>query len=452
MQDLRKVNITQLQSFWNNLTVGLLILTATMVLSKLLPFYFSPIIGLLGAALLYTMLYNNKLRQSRNCMLVPYAIFYCMIVYSFMSIILNVLDIWNIVKIPKEISFFNDPYISALLLDPICFLTLIVFHLRGNKLTICVDCKLHNGITLERGKIGDIYSRESHLQLVNLIWIFGILSVIVWAYYYFNYFTSTNVNDKDWYVFLWLNVIAFALDGFYFASRYYNIYMDLKENGEIITEEELSDMTTKTYLRFYVVCGNHMYMNLTEADPSTPGKLVMDTPFKTKRNVNGITTSEVLGIIQQLAGVKGGELRFMFGRKSADLTKHRLLRYMYFLDGEPEDYADIKVKGEWIDFNMMKVIYNENPHAMSNILLSDISRVTTIILTQKLFDERGYRRIKVKSYHPTYDLKEMRKKDYDLQDDKWLKVAMFNSDTKGFHIRKFFNRLLGKKSPGQWER
>ena len=57
------------------------------------------------------------------------------------------------------------------------------------------------------------------------------------------------------------NIIAFVIDEIYFASRYYNMYLDLKENGEIITEDELGDMTTKTYLRYYVVCGNNIYIN-----------------------------------------------------------------------------------------------------------------------------------------------------------------------------------------------
>ncbi len=116
MQDLNKVNTTQLFYFWKNFSIGLLVMMVTLVLSKFLPFYFSPIIGLLAAAFLYTILYNNRVSNLSTCMVVPYAIFYCVIVYSFVSIILNVVDIWNIISIPKELSFFNYPYIPALIL------------------------------------------------------------------------------------------------------------------------------------------------------------------------------------------------------------------------------------------------------------------------------------------------------------------------------------------------
>ena len=290
MKDLEKVNASQLFSFWKNLSVGLLVMMGTFFLSWAFPFYFSPIIGLLAAAFLYTMLYNNKMRPSSTCMVVPYAMFYCMIVYAFLSIILNVLDIWSVISVPKELSFFNDPYIPALLLDPVCLLVMVVFYTRRNKLAICIDCKITKGLVIERGRLGEILSSESRLQLVNLIWLFAVLSVIIWVYYFVWYYTFTLINSRDWYIFVWINIIAFILDELYFASRYFNIYLDLKENGEIITEEELSDMTTKTYLRFYVICGNRIFVNTRVADASESNRFMLDTPFVTKRNVNGITT------------------------------------------------------------------------------------------------------------------------------------------------------------------
>ena len=445
MKDLGKVNSAQLITFWKNFSEGLLAILLTLLLSRILPFYFSPILGLLAAAFLYTMLYNSKLQNKSVCMVVPYAMFYCMIVYAFASIILNVMDIWNIIHMPKELSFFNDPYIPALILDPICFIVLLCFYLRRNRLTICIDCKISNGLSIERGKLGEILNRESRLQLVNMIWMFAILSIIVWTYFYIWYYQNARVNNKDWYIFVWVNIIAFILDELYFFIRYYNIYLDLKENGEIITEEELSDMTMKTYLRFYVICGNRVYFNRHIADPNAVNQYIIDTPFVTKRNVNGIAVGEVHGIIQRLTGIMDGELRFFYGRKSLDISKHRILRYFYFLDGEPEDYQDLNVDGEWVDFETIKYIYTKQPKAMSMILLTDISRMMTIILTQKVFDDKGYRRIKVKSYKPTFDLIEVREKNYDFQDDKWLRIAMYNSDLRGFYIKKWIDRYFNSK-------
>lgn len=451
MKDLNKVNGTQLFSFWKNLSYGLLVVAAVLVLSKVLPFYFSPIICLVAAAFLYTLLYNNKITSSSTCMVIPYAMFYCVISYAFLCIILNVMDLWTSISIPKELSFFSNPFIPGLMLDPVCFFVLILFYFRRNRLAICIDCKISKGLSLERGKLGEILSRESKLQLINLIWLFGVLSVVMWVYYFVWYYQNALVNNRDWYVFLWINVIFILLDEVYFASRYYNIYLDLKENGEIITEEELSDMTTKTYLRCYVICGDYVYLNPKVADPFSPNKFVIDTPFVTKRNVNGITTAEMVSSIQRLTGVKDGEFRFFFGRKSADIAKHRLLRYFYFLNGNKDDY-NLDIDGEWMSFDKVKEIYNFAPQKMGRTLLIDLTRLLTIVLTQKLFDERGYRKIKIKSYQPSVTLPEVREQRFDFQDDKWIRISMYNSDIRSFQWHRWldkFKRGFNRKNERQ---
>lgn len=454
MRDLEKVNSTQLFSYWKNLSVGMLVMIGMLVLSRVLPSYFSPMIALLVAAFLYTLLYNNKVIKNRTCMIVPYAMFYCTIVFAFLTIILNILDIWNVIHIPKELSFFNEPFIAALILDPVCFITLVVFYFRRNRLAICIDCKIYKGLSIERGKLGEILNVETRHMLVNLIWLFGILSLVVWVYFFIWYYQHALLNNRDWYIFLWINVIGILLDEFYFASRYMNIYLDLKENGEIITEAELSDMTTKTYLRFYLVCGNKVFLNDRVADPIRPNHYVIDTPFVTKRNVNGITTGEVQGIIHRLTGIFDGELRFFYGRKSPDMAKHRILRYFYFIDSDSDKCPDIELDGKWVDFEAMKGVYNDHPSSMSTTLLTDISRMVTVILTQKIFDERGYRKMKIRSYHPTFNLEEVRDGGYDFQDDKWIRIAMYNSDTRGFHFRQWLDKIkgAGKNNKSEWQR
>lgn len=441
MQDFEKVSSTQLFSFWRNLSIGLLVMMCLLFLSRLLPFYYSPIVGLIAAAFLCTLLYNNKLRRTSSCMVVPYAMFYCVIIYSFLTIILNILDIWNIVPIPKELSFFNEPFIATLLFDPVCFIVFTVFFFRRNNLSICKDCKISKGLSIERGKMGEILNIETRLQLINLIFVFGLLSVVVWTYYLVWYYEHSLVNNRDWYIFLWLNLFAFILDELYFASRYYNIYLDLKENGELISEEELSDMSFKTYLRFYVICGNEIFVNTHVADTHKANHYILDTPFITKRNVNGINLEGVQNIIKRMTGVDG-ELRFFFGRKSSDLIKHRVLRYFYFVDPKDKECPVMELDGEWMNFRQLIGIYNNQPKEISNVMLTDLTRMITIIVTQKIFDERGYRKIKTKSYQPAFDFEEVREKNYDFQDDKWLRVAMYNSDMRGFHFRKWFDRLL----------
>lgn len=455
MQDLTKIDASQLRSFMKHFTIALGIVALTLILSRVLPFYFAPIIGLLAAMAIYTMLYNHRNRHSMSCALLPYSIFYCLISYSFVIIILNMLRIFGVIQLPRELSFFHAPFVASLILDPVTFITLLVIYIRGQKMSVCVDCKISKGTALERGKLGEILTSESHRQLKNLVFLFGVLTLIEWGYY-LTIYSDVNMSDRDWYVFLWLNLIAYTLDGIYFGMRYYNIFLDLQENGEIISEEEVEDMTVKTYLRYYVICGNHIYVNAhtVNANPNSGimEREVIDTPFLTKRNVNGISQPEVKSIIERLTGVKDGELRFFFGRRMSDLKNHRVVRYMYFLDGDVTNYDNIPMPGEWMDFEMIKVIYTTNPGLLARVFISDISRMTTIVLTQKIFNENGYRKIKTKSYQPTYSLQEVRNNRYDFQDDKWIRISMFNSDRKGYGMRRWLRNLFGGTARNVWER
>jgi len=449
MQDLDKISSLQLYTFWKNLSVGLLTVVAVLAFSILLPFYFSPIVALIAAAFLYTVLYNNKLSKHSSCMVVSYSIFFCLIAYSFVSIVINILYIWGFIWIPPEFTFFAYPYIPSLMLCPICFLTIIVIYIRGKKLSICIDCRLQYGDSGERGKIGKILAYESHMQLRNLIALFGILTFIIWGYYLY-FYINTDVNNRDWYVFMWLTIIVFILDEIYFIFRYYNLYLDMRENNEIITQEELKDMTAKTYIRYYVICHEHVYMSLITETDSGP---VIDTPFFTKRSVNGITIPEVSNIIRKMTGNANGELRFFFGRKMLDMSRHSLLRYFYFLEGEPEDYPKLNVEGEWISFDELKRVYSYKPDSLTRICVSDITRLATIMLTYKVFDERGFRKNKLKSYHPTFTLKEVKESRLDFQDDKWIRISLFNSDTPMYRFKRWFKKFTGSngnKKANQW--
>lgn len=437
MEDLHKVNSLQLYSFWKSLSLGLLALIVMMGISHILPFYASPFVSFATAIFLYLLIYRNRTAAEGNCMIVIYALLYSVINYTVVAVVLNLLTIWNVINLPMEFLFLNDPYLPTLLLNPVCAVTLIYIYIRRNHLTFCRECKLRAGGLYERGRAGAIYKYESFYQIKNLIYLFTVLSVIIWLYYKYVYI-DVDVNNRDYYVFSWLTILFFVFDELYFIYRYYNLYLDLKENDEVITPDELNDMMAKTYLRYYVVCDNMMYLDPHSIVPGEEYKEVLDTPFITRRAVNGIPMAEVKSIINRLTGVKDGELRFFYGRKSSEWRDHSLLRYFYFLNGKPEDYQELPVDGEWMDFDDVKRIYTRTPGRFAPRALSDISRLATIILTEKIFDENGRRKNKIKSYNPSFNLRDVRNSQLDFQDDKWIKVSMFNSDTPFYSIKKLF--------------
>lgn len=452
MNDYRKVDSLQLYTFWKNLSIGLLIVIAMMSITKLLPYYFSPVVSLIGASVIYTMMYNDRIKDVTSCMLVPYSIFYCLINYSILTIILNILYIWGFIDVPKEIVFFDEPYIPALLMMPVSAVTMIVMYLRRKRIGMCVECHLRKGLPSEQGVTGNLITGESYFQIRNLALLFSVLSILVWAYFLYVY-NDTTMTSRDWYVFTWMVVIAFVLDALYFVFRYFNLYLDLKENNEIIDFSEVEDMTSKTYVRYYVICGNNIYVDPHCIEAERDYREVIDTPFVTKRSVTGMTTSELKKTIENMTGVKDGELKFFFGRRMQSGRNQSMLRYFYFLDKESENLPELKVPGEWVDFEKIKYIYTHHPAKMGPVAVADITRMATIVLTEKLFDEEGFRKSKIKSYRPTFNLTDIRRSNLDFQDDKWIHISLFNSDTRLYRLKRWWRKITGRTviDDKQWD-
>ncbi|MBD5278449.1 MAG: hypothetical protein HDS32_04355 [Bacteroides sp.] len=449
MEDIRKVNSMQLYYLWKNLAIGLLCIGATIAMTKMLPYYMAPAVALFFSGVLYTILWNNSTSGQSSCMIVVQTIFFSLLGYTFVSVLLVLVYVFGLWDVPHEIIFFNEPYMPALILMPVSFLVVLYVIFFKNTLPVCRQCIARYGRARERGYFGLISSKETDLQLKNMAVLFAVLSAITW-WYYMHVYVNINQNGRDWYVFVWIVILAIILDELYFMTRYYNLYLDLQEHNEIITPEELRDITARTYLRYYVICGEYIYMNPDSFDRLNQKGGVLDTPFITKRTVNGVPTSEARKIVEDMTGQKEGELRFFFGRHLHGVDKHSLLRYFYFLDGDISMYGDMGMPGKWMHFDEVKKIYSETPLSIAYNALNDLSRVSTIILTERIFDEEGNRKNRIKSYKGgTLRLADIRNSRLDFQDDKWLRIADFNSDVKFFRLKKFARGIFGKQPVGR---
>lgn len=441
----------QLYYLWRNLAISLLCIGVVMGGVHIMPYYMAPAISLFLCGVLYTMIWNNNVSKKDGCMVVVETMLYSLLAYTFVSIILVVIQVLGLYQFPNEIIFFNDPFLPSLILLPIAFVVALFALVFKKYMPAYRRFRSQYGRVQERGYFGLIYNRETDIQLKNIVCLFAILSTIVWYYYIYEY-VSINQNGRDWYVFLWIVVISVILDEAYFMMRYFNLYLDLQEHNEIITPEELRDVTAHTYLRFYVICGEYVYIDRNAFDRLNQRPDVFDTPFITKRTVNGIPTSEVKNIVERMTGVSGGELKFFFGRHLAGVDKHSLLRYFYFLDGDISDYPELGEKGEWVHFDNIKRVYNNEPSKIATNSLQDLSRLSTIILTERTYDEEGNRKNKIKSYKGSLTLADVRRCQLDLQDDKWIHIAEFNSDTKFFKLKKFLRGATGKKSQSAYHK
>lgn len=443
MEDLRKINSVQLYFLWRNLASGLLAMVIVLALTHMMPYYMAPVASLLVCGVLFSMIYTDNTSEQPTCTIVLLAVLYCLLAYTFISILIVLAQIWGVESFPKEIVFFNEPFMPSLIMMPSACVAMLFIVIFRRSLPVCRNCRFQKGVKAEKGYNGYLLDHETRIQLRNLLLLFFIISALVWTYYLCSY-VDVNQNARDWYVFVWLVVLLVVVDEVYFMVRYYNLYLDLQEHNEIVTPEQLRDMTAKTYLRYYVVCGEYLYVDGKSVDRLNPTQEVIDSPFFTRRSVNGLPMREVKDVIERMTGYPGGQLKFFFGRRIPEFDKYSLLRYFYFLEGSPEDYPEMKVSGQWMHFDEVKHIYSTDPDRMGTRLLTDLSRLSTIILTEKIYDEDGIRKNRIKSYAQPLTLADVRKTELDLQDDKWIEVSMFNSDTPFFRMKRWWRSFTGK--------
>lgn len=444
MKDLRKISSTQLYNLWRNLAVSLLSIGLTIGVTHTLPYYMAPLVALGVCTFLYTIIWKNKVYGNEGSMVVVETALLSILAYIFVSILIVVFQVTNISYIPNEVSFFNQPFLPSLILLPCTCLVSAYAVLFKKTLPTYALFKMQYSTEKERGHFWILSNKETGLQLKNITVLFALLTGLIW-YYYLNVYVNTNQNGRDWYVFLWIVVILVILDEIYFMVRYYNLYLDLVEHDEIITPDELRDVTAHTYMRFYLICGEYLYIDTDAFDRLNQQEGVYDTPFVTKRTINGIPTTEVKNIVEKMTGIKGGELRFYYGRHLAGVDKHTLLRYFYFLDGDISDYPQVYGKGKWVHLDDVKKIYRDAPLKIATNALTDLSRLSTIILTEKTYDEDGNRKNKIKSYKGSFTMADVRHSGLDFQDDKWMRIAELNSDTKFFKLKKLLREVAGVK-------
>lgn len=443
MKDLRKINLLQLYLFWKNLSIAILLLIILLTVSTWTHSIFSIFTAIICAFIIYVRIYVNKTSHHPTYMLVGYALMLSIIIYTFILMTLSFLSAWGFIDVGQHFSIFEGKRtISILIYAPVCFLTLIIAYLRRKAIHRYLDN--HFGVKSDvfmKGKLGVLLTNESRTQVRNLILLFGSLTAINWIYYFF-FFYKESISSKDIYIYFWVNLIAMVLYLIYLVIHNYVLDLSLKESGELITPEEAGKLSPKNYIRYFIICQNQMYVSYDCDDPDFTAHKVLDTPFFITRQGEEITEEEVKSIISRNSGVSNGELRFFFGFRAPGLAHHYVLRYFYFLDGTPEDYPQLNQEnGEWMTLAQMQNINRRRPHALSSYLLADIGRMITVMSTEKMYDEYGNRRYKIKSYVPTFRLADLRSSNVDFQSDKWLDIAALNSDKPLFRIRRFFRSL-----------
>lgn len=443
MKDLQKINLLQLYLFWKNLTIALSLLIVMLVVSTWLPPVFSLFAAIICAAVIYVKIYLNKTSHHPTYVIVGYALMLSIIVYTMIILTTSLLDVWGVMDFNPAFTLFDRPFISVLILAPVCVGMLILTYVRRQAIHRYLDHAFGvNSDMFLKGKLGAILSRESRTQMLNLIKLFSAMTLVNWTYYVWFYYKDAMVNAKDIYIFFWINVGALTAYIIYLIFHNYSLDAELKESGELVTPQEASAMSPKNYFRFYVICDNRLYVRYDCDDPDYQAHKVVDTPYFFMHVGRMVSDSEVNAMISKASGVSDGTLRFFFGFRMPGLESHVVLRYFYFLDGKPEDYPQLGTDGgEWMTFDQIKDMHLRKPHALSSYLVADAHRAVTIMRAEKLYDAHGRRKHVLKTYTPSVNLSSLQHSQIDFQSNQWIEVAMLNSDKPFFRLRKMLRRL-----------
>ncbi|MCM1319209.1 MAG: hypothetical protein NC217_02370 [Muribaculaceae bacterium] len=440
MHELEKVNTQQVFLMWRNVAVPVLTVIFMHVLTNILPSILAPVVSTVTAIVLYYQVISNSYSKEESCAICPYIFFITIVSYTISLIILNILTIWGLLRLPDEFIFFDGQFIMGLVLSPVGLITTFIMYLNRRHLTLCINCKITAGSPSERGRIGNIYNSESNSLMKDIMLMYSILIVINYGYYLYEYI-DLNISERDTFVFRSINILIYLFLIAKYAIHYYNLFLDLKESNELLSPDELSALGTRTYVRFYVICGDSLYMSVSNIDNQYDDETdIIDSPFSIRRNASGFQEYELKQFIEEQTGIKGGELRFFYGRKLPDAAGRKVLRYFYFIPGEPEDYPELRIPGSWISSDKLKTIYNNTPDRLTSVCLSDISRLAMITITSKLYKPNGERRNKLTQYRPSFTLREIKTDNLDYQNDKWIRVANFNSDTSFFKVKRWWRR------------
>lgn len=438
MKDLFKVNILQLYLFWKNLSIAMVLLMVLLAISTFMAPIFSLGVAFVVAIVIYARIYANKTSHHPTYMLVGYALMVSVLIYTFVCLALVLIHIWTPLVFKDEFLLLNRPFLPILMLAPVCFCTLSYCYLNRGRLHRRLDRMF--GVETDyflKGKLGAILTHESARQMRILILLFGVLTIINWCYYGWFFYNDTVTNGRDIYIFFWLNIVGITIFLIYLLIHHYELSHELKDSGRLITPEEVSRLGVKTYIRYYVICGDYIYLSPDIPSNEYPTQSMVDTPVFNERSGVTFSDEEVAETVKSLIG-KPGELKFFCAFSIPGLNNQIVARYFYFLDGKPEDYPALDVPGQWYAVAELQKIHKNRPHGLSSYLVADCLRLLTILNTEKNYDERGNRRFKIKSYMASLSLVDIRRSDIDFQSDKWIDISRFNADMPFFRLRRFF--------------
>lgn len=403
---------------WRNYVIGILPLALVPVFIFVLPFGVCQFLTLAMTFGLFAFVRCNRVSRSETCMLIPFTSARALLALTVVYVVID----FAFHDLPEGTI---KPY-KALIVSVVTFLVVLGTEWRGGRNSLCIDCMMRNGSPFERRILGHIYSSENHYLVPRLLLIVGLVVALGWGYWYFGY-KQAYYEWSDSLVFYLLPLIVFVFDACILVYRYYLLYTFGHEQPSTIVEG------TKK-LRVILICGNRACYAIGKDG-------LLDTPFTVDDTFSEIISS---GVVREYMTKSVGVSTMKFCYGTIDIRSRKAVEhYFCFVDSEDvvrQFAADEGVQLQWMEKD--EIAANFRSDKFSPFAVAEISRVFNIMVTSKIFDLSGRRKIKLRGYVPPLSIDEIRNSDVDFSDNRWMILSRFNKSNSFYWLRVLWYKYI----------
>lgn len=423
-------------SLWRYWAISVLFMTIPSIVSPFIAAKWLPIIGLVLAGVLIFLDRTNRLTQSPVCFRLPFIVGLSLgITAVIMTIALTINP--DMAGSPHPGINTPNPLLNILIKSPVNIVLAAYYLLRGEKSYYCRACKMRNTNIVDRGVLGNIFSKEAYFQIKLFLVISIINGLVTWGYYHFMYI-SININASDTFFMTFFPVSMFGMSAIYVASRYYTMWNYYRGQRNLWQHVE----STATTLRYIVINDEKILLAApSEINPDkefiTSDSFKIDTPaviaIPYRETIN---QHEAIEQFKNRFEIDDAHIRYLFD--SRDFCPYNNIGHFAAFVTGPEDKGTLE--GDW--FTVREVFQMSQSQMLNSEFVNELKRVYTIAITSKTYDTAGRRLYSIKHYKPTFRLADLRTININFNDNNWLAVAVTNEDKRFYHLRKAWKKIV----------
>lgn len=422
-----------INDLWVNWAISCLCLALPLVFSAFLTKIWVPVAMLLEVVCITMYMRNAGARQHPSSQIIPRLTKEVLMASVVLVLIINMVYNHHVSGIQVDDSAYNvnSPFVTVIVIMPLMALFGLIAILRRGRRRKGTNPSWTYRYTTNDEVIDQILRNEERFQMRLYVIIGTVLGFAAWVYYIF-FFINVNINKPDILFFWVIPAGALAASIVYMTSRTYYVAFGYRR-----AEMDPRHRSNFTSLRFLIIKDDHIYLD-DELEALTHDRKV-DTPASIDiSRCRALAPADAQRYFDDLTGLKDVQIRYLYSSGHRDLDN--ILHYAAFLRDDQDINPD-RLEGRWFTFHGVQRLLNSRLASLT--LAAEIARIYTVTMVWKTYDADGRRLYPIRSYQPTFRLRDFHTWDVDYDDPNWLRVASNNEDHFFFRLRKAWRRVKG---------